>query len=324
MIETTPSAIEDIVISLCICTYNRAESLRRTLESVARQERCEGRMEILLIDNNSSDRTREIVEDFSKVIPLRYFFESAQGLSQARNRGLREFRGRYLLFTDDDVRLAANWVKCFEAATRANPDAEYFGGRILPDWLNNKPDWIGEAPLPLIDGLLGWFDLGANSRRFDVGDSGPNGASFAVSRRLTQMVGPFDVDLGCVGRARGRGEETDWIARAKVLDAKGVYVGEAVCWHRVEDASLTLSRLFVYGVHSGRANLVMRGGKSEHRLSHFVSFAIRGLWQLLRGRGGRFRQCVINMGIVFGARFTAPRIANDACLRRAPNGVEGE
>jgi GT2 family glycosyltransferase len=323
MIPSGRSSNVDYTITLCICSFNRAESLRRTLESVAAQQECEGPVEILVIDNNSSDHTREVVAEFSDRVALRYVFEQDQGLSRARNRALKEFRGRYLLFTDDDVRLAPDWIKSFEAAIVAYPDADYFGGRILPDWVGEKPAWIAERPLHLIDGLLGWMDLGVETRPFGANESGPNGASFAFSRRLADRVGLFGADLGCVGRMRGRGEESDWIARARALGARGVYVGAAACWHRVDGASLTLRRLFSYGVHSGRAIQKIRGDEGDSAIYRFASFAVRGLWQLLRGRGDRFRQCVINMGIVFGAA-AASRVSGEAPDLGPSQGAGGE
>ena len=291
----------DIFISVCICSYNRAESLRCMLDSLAAQEGVERAIEILVVDNNSNDHTRQVIEAFSSRIAVRYVFECRQGLSHARNRALHEFRGRYLLFTDDDVRLAPDWLAAYERALLTYPQAEFFGGRVLPDWRDAKPDWISETPLPLIDGLLCWFDLGDETRLLSKSDATPIGASFGFSRALANRVGSFDIDLGCVGDTRGRGEESEWIARAIALGAQGLYVGSAVCLHRYDRKFLTLARLFDHGVHSGRAHRIISAKEDRPKLVRIASFGVKGLWQLLRGRRDRFSQCVINMGVVYGA-----------------------
>lgn len=272
------------------------------LKSLVDQESLDLDCEVIVIDNNSTDHTRAIVEEISRHVPIRYVYEARQGLSHARNRALKEFLGNYLLFADDDVDLAQGWLAAYREAMFSHCEADFFGGRILPEWCGNRPTWVGEKPLPLIDGLLCWLDLGDETRRFLNTESGPFGASFGLTRRLADRVGYFNGSLGCVGRARGRGEESDWIARARAKGAIGVYVANAVCFHRVDAGSLSLSGLFVYGVHSGRASCIMKCGDRDYDLLHFFSFAARGLWQLLRGRGDRFRQCVVNMGIVFGLK----------------------
>src|SRR6476469_8738688 len=105
------------MISLCICTYNRSKSLQRTLESLVEQNDLDSvALEILIIDNNCTDDTSDVVESFQKKLPIRRITESCQGLSHARNRAAKEFRGDVLLFTDDDMRLTPNWLTAFKDA----------------------------------------------------------------------------------------------------------------------------------------------------------------------------------------------------------------
>ena len=130
----------DAVISVCICTYNRSESLRRTSKSLAEQDHLDkGEVEVLIVDNNCIDDTREVVEAFRKALPIRRVTENQQGLARARNRAVKEFRGDVLLFTDDDIRFGPDWLAAYRDAFRRFPDADYFGGRILPDWGDAKP-----------------------------------------------------------------------------------------------------------------------------------------------------------------------------------------
>ena len=155
------------LISVCICTYNRSESLRRTLELARRAERYRLAHEVLVVDNNCTDATVKRGGSVSRKVTDPRVTESRQGLAHARNRAVADFRGDVLLFTDDDVRLGPGWLAAYQDAIRRFPDADYFGGHILPDWGQAKPRWIGDEPLPLIDGVLVWFDHGAETRPFE-------------------------------------------------------------------------------------------------------------------------------------------------------------
>src|SRR5262249_20767049 len=146
-------------------------------------------IEVLIIDNNCSDGTVDVVEAFRARLPIRRVTESKQGLAYARNRAVAEFQGAVLLFTGDDVRLGPGWLNAYQNAIRRFPDADYFGGRILPDWEKPKPRWVGNEPLTLIDGALVWFDHGTETRLVWSTEQPPFGASFAIKRRLFERIG---------------------------------------------------------------------------------------------------------------------------------------
>src|SRR5438105_3335543 len=99
-------------ISVVISTYNRCGWLSGALESVLAQETGGARYEVIVVDNNSTDQTREVVEAFMArgQANLRYVFEGQQGLSYARNAGIAAARAPLIAFTDDDVRAARDWV----------------------------------------------------------------------------------------------------------------------------------------------------------------------------------------------------------------------
>jgi glycosyltransferase involved in cell wall biosynthesis len=301
-------------LSVCICTYNRAESLRSTLTSLATQTGIESEsIEIIVVDNNCTDITQEVVEDFRKKLPVRRLTENKQGLSHARNRAVGEFRGDVLLFTDDDVRLESGWLNAYQDAIRRFPSAGYFGGRILPDWGQTRPKWIGHRPLPLLDGLLGWFDEGVETRVFRPTDPLPFGASFAIKRSLFEKVRLFRVDLGTGGSGLGRGEETELLMRARDAGAHGVYVGKAVCFHSYDPRRLKIVELYRYGVLCGRSHdaIVGRTNRGSYRAAAW--FVLRGLYQVVKGRGDRFCQCIINAGMEVG---TTPDYGSRRGLRK--------
>src|ERR1039458_3873680 len=101
-------------ISVILCTYNRCQSLPKALNSIAVQTIPDSvDWEVVVVDNNSKDQTRAVVEEFSRQYPgrFRYVFQSQQGLSNARNAGIREAQGDVLAFMDDDVTVEATWLQ---------------------------------------------------------------------------------------------------------------------------------------------------------------------------------------------------------------------
>ena len=110
----------------------------------------------------------------------------------------------------------------------------------------------------------------------------------------------FRGDLGCRGSSRGRGEETEFLQRCIAAGALGIYVGGALCWHKVDDRRLTLPALYRYGIDSGRAHKAISRSTASGSIVRVPLHIARGFAQLLKGRGDRFRQCVINAGIEVG------------------------
>lgn len=270
------------------------------MESLVTQQKVdELSWELLLINNNSTDHTPDVAKSYLQKLPMRYIFEPIQGLSAARNRALKEFHGDILVFTDDDVLVDPFWLSEYSQAKNCFPGADFFGGRILPFWKGNRPRWLHDPNLALISGLLVNFDLGEENRWIEDGDPLPFGANFALSRELTLHGGRFRLDLGVSGESVGRGEEADYMQRAQNAGVKAAYLAKAICFHVQDEKRFGLGYLYRFGIEKGRtAALIGIQGQSQPRSQ--LHFGIKGLFQLLKGRGDRFRQCVINMGIQRG------------------------
>lgn len=100
-----------IKISVVVCTFNRADILPLALQSLCEQTPHHDQTEIIVVDNNSPDNTRQVVDEFIEKYPnIRYCFEPIQGLSHARNRGWREARGEYVGYLDDDAKAPPEWL----------------------------------------------------------------------------------------------------------------------------------------------------------------------------------------------------------------------
>lgn len=291
------------VISVAICTYNRANSLADTLEHLCYQEAVSDlKWQLLLIDNNCRDHTAQVVRAFRERLPIQYILETNQGLSHGRNRAIREARGGLLIYTDDDVRPHPRWLVAYVEGSRDYPDAEYFGGRITPFWPDGRPRWVRDIGMPILGGLFGTYDQGDEPHEYAVNEMHPFGANFALRRHLFRRLEPFRTDLGMSGSVPGRGEEAEYFKRAREIGATGFYLPEAAIMHRVDASHLRLPYLYRFGVQKGVANRRINGNVRRSGWKAEAAFLAKGLYQLARGRGDRFRQCVINMGIERGLR----------------------
>ncbi|MBC7359371.1 MAG: glycosyltransferase family 2 protein [Desulfacinum sp.] len=231
-------------LSVVICTFNRSYNLPRCLEGLAEQRDADGLdWEVVLVDNNSTDDTARVASRLADTLPLRmrYAFEGEQGLSAARNRGVREALGGYLLFIDDDIRVTPRWLRSAWDAFRAS-EADAVGGRIHLDPGVPLPAWIdGE-----LRGFLGYQDYGDRPLVLDGLHRYPFGGNMGVTREAFLRVGGFDTSYGRKGEGKKAGElfkgmETHFFKRLAALGGKIFYEPAMVVYHKVEPHQLRRS-----------------------------------------------------------------------------------
>ena len=148
---------EELDISVVITTYNRCGLLAEALKSVLNQEAGGPRYEVITVDNNSTDQTRQTIESLIEQghSNLRYVFEPRQGISHGRNAGVAHARTPIIAFTDDDVRVATDWLGNIKRTFEEHPEVDFVGGKILPHWPHRPPSWLTRDhwwPLALLDG----------------------------------------------------------------------------------------------------------------------------------------------------------------------------
>jgi glycosyltransferase involved in cell wall biosynthesis len=207
----------------------------KTLQHLAAQT--EKNFEIILVDNNSTDRTETICKDFIHENPQLtcfYFLEKKQGLSYARNRGVVEARCDYLVFLDDDAFAFPDYIRNLNLFLNNYPDVKAAGGKILPCFESQKPAWMSRYLMSLISTI----DLGNEVVLFK-GRSYPIGANMLIHRKIFKQYGHFDVNLGRKGKNLDGAEEKDLFLRIK-KDAIPIYYMPDVCVeHWAPDSRLT-------------------------------------------------------------------------------------
>jgi len=216
-------------VSIIICTYNRADSLQITLEGISRMIVPRNiDLEVLVVDNNSTDRTKEVIEKFNKdgFGYIGYIFERNQGLSFARNAGLDRAKGEIIIFTDDDVIVEPDWL-IETVRTFYEYDADCVGGKILPVWPGEKPTWLSET----IENILALLDYGDTVRELKAEDPPLFGANVAFTRQMLRKTGYFNTTLGRKGDKLYCSEDTDMYERLIKLNGKIIYQPKSVVHH---------------------------------------------------------------------------------------------
>jgi glycosyltransferase involved in cell wall biosynthesis len=195
--ELTTRGVWDVTVT--ICSYNRCAMLRHALEGVLSQDVQDGlRYEVIVVDNNSTDATPQVVESFIArgYDNLRYVFEERQGVSFARNTAVAQARAPIVAFTDDDVQVPGNWVATLKRSLDSHPEVDWVGGKVLPRWPRRPPSWLTRdhwAPLAIVDyGDQDFYtDLGRPICLIT--------ASLAIRREAVARVGGFRPEVGGVG-----------------------------------------------------------------------------------------------------------------------------
>ena len=211
----------EFAVSVVVSTHNRQADLREALGSVLNQAG-EVPYEVLIVDNNSTDDTRAVVERAmaSSPVPLKYLFEPRQGVSYGRNTGILHARAPIVAITDDDCRPAADWIASIVQAFEKYPHADCIGGRVVPAWPDHVPSWftaLQASPLAICE-------HGDEDLPVDAGHAALCllTANLAVRRSVFDKVGMFSTEY-----PRGQDREIQlrmWRAGCRGLYAPGVVV----------------------------------------------------------------------------------------------------
>lgn len=297
--------------SVIVSTYNRSQNLPDCASALADQSGLEGvDWEVVVVDNNSSDDTAEVVRELAETHPIaiRYAFEREQGLSCARNRGIADSSSRYLAFIDDDIRVERQWLSAMVDGFREQR-CDAVGGRILVESGHDIPDWIQPEML----GFLGQRDLSDQGFFMDGVKTFPFGGNMALSRKIIEKVGLFDTRMGRKGEGRSReelfkGEETDYFRRVAAVGGTMYYEPRAAVRHMILPHQLQKKFFRTIHYNAGYQNALLDTRSYDRTLSGIPFFLVpqtaRAAWRYLgqlatKGPALAFRQ-QMNIGYFLG------------------------
>lgn len=227
------AADEALDVTVIVCTRNRAGPLSQLLQSMQKMRVPDGlHWELIVVDNGSSDTTRDVVYSFSRYLPVRYEYEERSGLSNARNRGVSVARGQYICWTDDDALVDPNWLSGYVAAFRDHPEAAVFGGPIFPQLDGPTPAWFARLTnrWPISD-IVARRDFGDAPQLLDFERNiVPWGVNFAV-RMAEQRTRLYDPELGVSPAHRRSSEESQLMFEILSSGATGWWVPSSKVHH---------------------------------------------------------------------------------------------
>jgi glucosyl-dolichyl phosphate glucuronosyltransferase len=238
-----------MLVTVAICTWNRADLLDQTLTRMAELVIPEGvTWELLVVNNNATDHTEEVIQKHFQAgrLPLQALFEKEQGLSRARNKAISEFRGELLLWTDDDVLVSPNWLAAHVKASLEYPDAAAFGGPIEPWFPVPPPKWFTRN-IARLGPYWALLERPSGKRILDKGEH-VFGANM-VYRREAIAGKLFNVNAGHIGKKSGGFDEIEIQEAIEQSGRPRIWVPEAVVTHYVIPERMNLAYLWQHLVH---------------------------------------------------------------------------
>ncbi len=226
-----------VTLDVILCTYNRSALLRKAIESVLRAPVPSGlHVELFVVDNNSPDHTAAVVQSFqaSATVPIHYVLETSQGLSYARNAGIRAGTGSIIAMIDDDEEIEENWFHVI-AREMQNPKVDLIGGPYLPNWQAPAPHWLPPGYHAAIGAIppktRGWYSGGQAGML--------SGGNAVVRREVFERIGMYSVRLGRTNKGLLSEEDAEFFRRALAAGFDGLHVPDLAVYHFIPVERLT-------------------------------------------------------------------------------------
>ncbi len=257
-----------MLISVIICTYNRAALLAALLETVCRQTSAPSAYEVIVVDNNSTDETAAICATLAQCYPnVRCIVERQQGLSHARNRGWQAAQGDYVAYIDDDCTVPPDWLAVAREIVQTSvPDV--FGGPYFAFYQSPKPAWFD-------DSYGSWQPA---QQATAIMPTALHGGNLFLRRALLMASGGFQPEFGMQGEKVGYGEETELLLRLQATWPATTFYYEPrlFVYHLVRPEKMSIRWHLRARFIRGRAVYHIRALASQQPAGR-----LRALWQII-------------------------------------------
>jgi GT2 family glycosyltransferase len=285
------------MLTVLVATHNGARTLPHVLGGYQRQLPVPGGWKLVIVNNASTDATRDVIGEFAASLPLTYCEESRPGKNRALLTALREAEGDLFVFSDDDATPDPGWLAALRRAADTHPEADIFAGAIRPRWEVQPAPWVLEE-----------VDLAACYAVTDLtrpaGPVKPTlvwGANMAIRRRVFDQGHGFDPEVGPSGARYVMGSETDLTVRLTEAGFQTWFCPEAIVEHFVRahqvERKWILDRAISFGRGTYRRRLLRQEerprlwfGVPRHLWRQLATRAAAYAWAAALRRRGRFRQ----------------------------------
>jgi glycosyltransferase involved in cell wall biosynthesis len=273
-------------ISLVICTYNRCRYLPEALKSIQSQTLSFERFELIIIDNNSTDDTAAIAQQFiinNPQLTIRYCFEAQKGLSFARNRGIKEANAPIINYVDDDAILSPGYLEAMLQFFLVYPHAVGAGGKVIPKYEDGRePEWMSKY----LYGFIGKIDFGNEIQLFTKEMKYPVGCNMAYRKTILEKAGGFNQML------QFRSDDKYIFYQVKKIATQIYFVPSAWLYHYIDAHRLEIhqfKKLFLktgneekkrVSTEQGTAGIIKKGiefiFKTGASVILFIIFSLKG------------------------------------------------
>lgn len=245
-----------------IPTFNRAGLLARALASIQRLTPVAGvDVELLVVDNNSTDSTSSVCAASQGRYPVSRIMEPRQGLNYARNRGWREAKGDFLVYLDDDMEVAQDWLVACHAGLSSKP-AHAVCGPVQPRFESVPAAWVAGE---LMDSVTSSYSRRGNEVHLIASASSHQlpGCNFGVWRSVLCALGGFHPDLDRSGSGMLAGGDTEFGRRMVAAGGTTLYIPGCSILHFVSDAKISFRGLEQRWLGLGRTQRAIKALSGE-------------------------------------------------------------
>lgn len=265
--------------SIIIPTHNRADVLLLCLEAVSQLKADPSTYEVIVVDNASTDRTKDVCASFADSHPnlsVRYIFESAQGVSYARNRGVKEAQDEIICLLDDDSPPTPEWLDSL-LRPFSDPTVGCTGGPSIPDFQGQQiPNWLQGD----LQGLLSGYGLPfTEPTQVSRWEHYPLSCNMAIRKRLFDELGNFRTDLDRTGNQALAAGDTEMADRINKAGWKVIYVPDAPVNHLVPPDRLTKAHIYRIGRGLAESHIILTGDRNPF---HIMRWFASDMWYALR------------------------------------------
>lgn len=274
-------------ISAVICSYNRARFIINAVESLFAQDFDKNTYEVIVVDNNSTDNTIELLKDYKAAHPgynFSYYTEHNQGVAYTRTRCAKEAKGEIVAYLDDDSTTQPGWLSGIAEFFDAHPEVYSTGGKIIPKFLTGIPDWYSRY----FFGLVGNFDLGPNVKQL-TGNRYPCGANMAFRKKVFDEIGYFNTDLGRKGTGLVATEEKDIYLRILKQHHDVYYLPHVAVLHSVEANKFDKNYVHRHSMGIGAGERLRLKGDTSGLIIKFFEYVAKWGYAIVYGLGFLFR-----------------------------------
>jgi glycosyltransferase involved in cell wall biosynthesis len=247
--------VQTFMLSVLMATYNRATKLAVVLDAYLRLDPPPGGWHLFIVDNGSTDETKQVVASFRERLPLTYLFEPRRGKNMALNSTLPKVQGDLIVFTDDDAPPKLDWLTQLRSSADAHPEFSIFGGVTLPEWEAPPEDWIlSWAPL-----IPAYAITSPDLKEGPTTYHNVYGLNMAIRRDVFNAGYRFDETIGPRGKDYPMGSETEILQRLTQAGHQAWHCENAIVRHMIDKSQMSEKWVMRRAGRFGRGQFRLEG-----------------------------------------------------------------